>query len=589
MSDKQKSFADKNSDFVDVAALVPRQQRKSTRTTKKTASNSQSETIEHAQIAEPIQPKELATHVQHAAAPPPTAVPPPIAASTSMLPPPPVQPTSVHVVAPIVASGTSLNDVVQVVPNVRSAFLNDSDTRYQNRIKPPHVPRLPDDVVRLSRASNELYVYDMQSLLSQDWYDAAMRVRGLCRRNEEEFISFQAFPKGAAKAEVAGFDVVGSRFGRVNLVTPLQSEDASLGGGGGGGGGGADGSYGGYDGGDGGGSGGGGDGNYGGGAGGGRLFGQDDLSEVQRVPRGPNINVDELDNSQPQSLLSDDLSSAEKSRREAVERARLAKQAISNLPPAMALTQQFVLGTFRDIVSSHPEVQTVKSGTNINDLLSKIDRLHELDMFKPALQTETAKKVRLSIRQSFIDNAPWLTDPLRAIGIVTLHPSYVAAKADAYADIQFYCTDTSLGGVPEEEFIRRRPYRMLPNNTPDVQWDVVRTMFIRLIAMKYTYDRLLANQGVRSAGDKPQMVQNINALLREFRYRVGYNPDPRYKTFYIVTPRNDERRQPVFKRTSELRFDPYRSVYDANIGGGSAPSVTDSRRERITLAMLANS
>lgn len=113
-------------------------------------------------------------------------------------------------------------------------------------------------------------------------------------------------------------------------------------------------------------------------------------------------------------------------------------------------------------------------------------------------------------------------------------------------------------------------------------------MFAALVANIFLHRRMKAGSGVRYANDIDSMTAEINALLRNFVYTVGYDNRPGYQTFYIVDPRNDERTQPVFARASQLRFAPYQSVLGPEYtnGGGNAPSLTQ-RRNRITLAMLA--
>lgn len=93
-------------------------------------------------------------------------------------------------------------------------------------------------------------------------------------------------------------------------------------------------------------------------------------------------------------------------------------------------------------------------------------------------------------------------------------------------------------------------------------------------------------QGVRHKHDLARITGEINGNLAQFRYTVGYDARDGYKTFYIVTPRNDERQQYVFQRTSQLRYEPYNSVLGPQYSSTSnAPSMLDLRN-RITTRLL---
>jgi hypothetical protein len=220
----------------------------------------------------------------------------------------------------------------------------------------------------------------------------------------------------------------------------------------------------------------------------------------------------------------------------------------------------------------------------------ELDALHGMGMFEPDRQNAAAEQYRRSLRRSLIENGQWLYDPLQTTGFVILTPMYVGAKAEALALLHRVCRGTSLRGISEHELIRRRPARTLPDGRPDDAWETVRTMFATLVADVVLQRRMKAGLGVRYAQDLTAATGEINALLREFVYTVGYDARDEYRTFYLIAPRNDERRQPVYARHSEVRHAPYESVAGPQYADSSrnAPSLVE-RRNRITLSMLVNS
>jgi hypothetical protein len=472
----------------------------------------------------------------------PTNEPPPmptLGSATKMAPPPSA---AAAAAATTVQSGNEYTDSVHILPRQYRDFRRAPADRYQNTIKPLTAPPLgptPEMAatqLNLVRATQRLYFYNFQKLQAQDWYDFLFNeVIGRARRPENEFIQVHtlARPGGGDELMLPGANPT-SRYG----LTSFQTQQTPFGGSGGFGGG-------------------------GGVPGAGGILQQGSFLPPAGplfVPPPPPLPPP------PPPPGSAPTPSA---------------------PPAMLDAFDML---HDEIADADPAGQTIASGNRYTQLQDDIDNLLAEQSAQDASVAKTPDElaqIRRARRRATHDAEPWLSDARQATGFVVLNPLYIAAKRQALARLRFYCRATSLATVEEEEFIRRRPRRTLPNGKLDVDWETARSMFGELIADFFVLNRMKAGAGVNNAGDKAYMTRQINALLSDFAYRIGYNDEWGYKTFYIIDPRNDERRQPVFARESELRFTPYESVLGPQYTGRrEAASLAGGGRQRITLAML---
>lgn len=426
---------------------------------------------------------------------------------------------------------------IERVPDIHQLFEQQDTNSFQNRIRPLTAPALPNLAIDIARAHNAMNIYNLESLYKQDWYDAMSIVRGLTHRPESDFISVQTFaPRSSANEPyVGGGDTSMSRYaayGLQNLMTPFRQAFPNNGGGvpeqsqlGDGG------------------------------------RGDASIGAVQGTPAQSADASMGMPNDQPM---------------------------VPPPPPSLTLEQRN--NVINTTIAADPYVRTVTTGTKLADLQEKIDALHRQEILENSqLGVIEAEQMRRELRKAYAYNSPWLNDPLQATGVVALTPTYVAAKAEALSLVQSMCADTSLATVPESEWVRRRTRQRLPDGKPDTQWQTARMLFLRLVADVFVQRRMLVGQGVRHKDDLRRITSEINANLSQIRYTVGFDDRPGYKTFYIVTPRNDERRQPVYRRLSELRAEPYASVLGPQYNNmGVAPSILDNRN-RITTRMLTES
>jgi hypothetical protein len=441
--------------------------------------------------------------------------------------------------ASTVQTGDPYTDSVAILPRQYAQFRDAPAERYQNTIKPLTAPPLgptPESAalqLNLVRATQRLYFLNLEALQRQDWYDFLFNeVIGLARRPESEFILVQRIPSATDELTLPGANPT-SRYGR----TTFQSQQTPSGGG------------------------------IGGSAGGGHIPGAGGIAQGggYAVP----LPVS------PGSPGSPGLASR-------------SPVWLPSAPPA----EDDVFGLINNaVLDDDPSLHSITTGSRFSRAQDRVDDLLAQQAAQDATLAKTPDQLAQLRRERRLatHNADvWLNDARQATGFVVLNPLYVAAKREALRLVHLYCTGTSLGNVPESEFVRRRHSGALPDGRPNTQWMTVRTMFGRLVAYVFLLSRMEAGGGVRYANDLGHMTAQINALLREFVYRVGYDDRQNYKTFYIVEPRNDERRQPVWERASELRFSPYESTLGPGVGGArAASSLVASNRNRITLSMLA--
>lgn len=424
---------------------------------------------------------------------------------------------------------------IERIPDIHQLFEQQDTNSYQNRIRPITAPALSNRAIDITRAHNAMNIYNLESLYRQDWYDAMSIVRGLTHRPESDFVSVQTFAPRASTNEpyIGGGDTSMSRYagyGLQNQTTPWRPAFP-----------------------------------------GGGVPEQSQFGDGGRA----DASIGAVQGTPAQSA-------------DASMGARTDQPMAP--PPLPTLTLEQRNNVINTTISSDPYVRTVTTGTKLADLQEKIDALHRQEILENSqLGVIEAEQMRRDLRKAYAYNSPWLNDPLQATGVVALTPTYVAAKAEALSLVQSMCADTSLATVPESEWLRRRTRQRLPDGKADTQWQTARMLFLRLVADVFVQRRMLVGQGVRHKDDLRRITSEINANLSQIRYTVGYDDRPGYKTFYIVTPRNDERRQPIYRRLSELRSEPYASVLGPQYNNmGVAPSILDSRN-RITTRMLTES
>ncbi len=527
-----------------VSATPAATRRPSTRTQKAVQSDPEPE------IAPPVYSPPPA--VQTPPPPPPTPMP----TATEMPPPPPVAPQTTPA-APVVVEPrpvesqtvVSKTKIIQILPEVHERFESASTSTYQNQIRPLTAPELEPLAIEQSRAANRLYIYSFESLARADWYDFMYEVRGLTgNRPESDFISIQTFqPRTATSAAdqpTVGGDASLARYGQYNLQalrTPARPGSVPAA-----------------------------------------------SSLFPPPPAGAGAPPPLI----PPSPQGGSGASSPPVPRSPFGGATLSEQedeALRRPTRPRVLSATDVITTINQNVLDDPDIRTVMSGTKLTELQQRIDDLHDLRALENAkLAADEASLIRRELRQSLAANSPWLNDPLQATGVVILQPPYVAAMRKAAALIDLYAADTSLANVPASEYIRRRPPTYLPNGKPDTAAASARSFFARLVADCMLQRRMLAGVGVRNKGDHQYMINEENAVIAEVKYRFGY--DSSRQTFYMVSPRNDERRQPVTQRASELRYEPYASTLGPEYGrsGGRAPSILDKRGQILT-NMIANS
>lgn len=426
-----------------------------------------------------------------------------------------------------VESGT---DAFAVLPEIEHGFRTDPAETYQNRVRPLTAPELPPLAIEQYRAGQRLAIYSYTSLLKQDWYDFMIRVQGLCRRPDSEFISIQSVPRHDG-ADIIGGDVYGRR-------VPYQAQQTPY---------------------------------------------ADRMGPSAPTPGGPAPvpTPDLMGSPTPggpapvavptaSELFPDNTGSPYGDASES----EMARQASGVVRERALSNRQLVESAAELIMRRLPAATTMVSGERLTEFQARIDALHDETRARQGNDAE-ASELRRDLRKAFA-GASWLDDPLRATGFAVFSPIYIAAKDQALALIHQYCRDTSLGDVPESEFIRRRPARIMLDGREDTHWQTVRSMFARLVATMLNRQRMEAGTGTRYASDLPSITADFNRQLTEFRNIVGYDRDA--QTFYIIDPRNDERRQPIYERYSELRHTPREHVRD---GGARA------RRDAITYQMFA--
>lgn len=454
--------------------------------------------------------------------------------------PPPPPPTATETVK-------TGEKYIEYVPEVYDLFEKQDAVSFQNRVKPLTAPPLPVSTIELVRTHNAMNIYSVVSLYKQGWYQFASLVRGMTFRPESDFFTVQTYQQrytSHGEPFIGGGDASMSRYGQFGLQvlqTPLATAAAIA-------------------------------------PAGGVAAPAGSIPEQQQLY--PEERSPQADRPQVSSAAATELQSLED---------RLRPGPGRTMPSQPLLTVADQIGAANiEILRLHPELREIKSGTKLQELQARLDNLHREELLRDSTRAEAeATALRRDLRKAVSDNSSWLNDPLQTTGVVVLTPAYVSAKAEALCLIASTTTDTSLANVPESEWVRLRPMRRLPDGRMDTQWETARVMFARLIANIFVKRRMDAGQGIRHKDDKPQIVAEINAILRQIRYTIGYDHRPGYKTFYLVTPRNDERNQYVYQRLSQLRHEPYQSVLGpqySDVSGG-APSQLRPR-DRITTQLL---
>jgi len=429
---------------------------------------------------------------------------------------------------------------IEYVPEVYDLFEKQDAVSFQNRVKPLTAPPLPVSTIELVRAHNTMNIYSLVSLYKQGWYQFGSLVRGMTFRPESDFFTVQTYQQRVASSGepfIGGGDASMSRYGQFGLQilqTPLATAAAT--------------------------------------AAASSIPERQQLYPEERSTQGERPPVSSAAATELQSLE---------------DRLRPGPGRTMPSQPPLTVADQIDAANI-EILRLHPELREIKSGTKLQELQARLDNLHREELLRDSTRAEVeATALRRDLRKAVSDNSSWLNDPLQTTGVVVLTPAYVSAKAEALCMIASTSTDTSLANVPESEWVRLRPTRMLPDRRMDTQWETARVMFARLVANLFIKHRMDAGQGIRHKGDKEQIVVEINAILRQIRYTIGYDNRPGYKTFYLVTPRNDERNQYVYQRLSLLRHEPYQSVLGPQYSDVSASAPSQLRpRDRITTQLL---
>lgn len=383
-------------------------------------------------------PTVVITPPEHTPAPPPSSPSTPTErlASYDALQPPTIAKEATAPAEPQTVS--TKEHFVEIVPEVRDLFLNQPVESFQNRVRPPTAPPLPNLTIELTRAHNEMNIYSLQSLYKQDWYRFLTLVRGLTHRPEADFITVQTFAPSRSRTDpyVGGGDASMSRYAQYGLeqrTTPL-------------------------------------------GAGSGAAA----AAAAAAAPEEGRIFAqgDEGENA------ADDAAALESLEQQA--RGQQGAQN-GNLAEQLRIVNEAVL--------ANSNAREIRTGARFAELQKRIDDLHTEELFgNSQLAEDRAQAVRRDLRKALAVNSPWLNDPLQTTGFVVLSATYVSALEEAISLIRSHCVDTSLADVPVREYTRTRPRRTLPNGKADSDWETVRAMFARLVADVYVQRRMIVGQ-----------------------------------------------------------------------------------------------